>query len=280
MTIQGLGYIGFSVKDPGAFGAFAEDVLGLTSAGPSRYRLDEQAWRLGVEAGEADDLAFVGLEVAGPDALAEIAARLTAAGVDVAEPDPELAIDRAVEDLIVCHDPDGLAVEIYHGARQGESPAPFGFVTGEQGLGHVVLATANIEAARRFWRDLLGFRLSDIIALDIGRGASLDLEFFHCNPRHHTVALVPAPGPKRMHHFMLQVQTLDAVGHGLERAQAAGAPITSTLGRHTNDLMLSFYARTPAGFEVEYGWGARTVDDATWEIGRYDATSLWGHKHG
>jgi biphenyl-2,3-diol 1,2-dioxygenase len=280
MTIQSLGYMGFSVQDPGAFGAFAENVLGVSPVGASRYRLDDQVWRLSVEAGEADDLAFVGLEVAGPDALVEIAARLTAAGVDVGKPDPDVAIDRAVEDLIVCQDPGGLTVEIYHGARQGESPAPAGFVTGEQGLGHVVLATAHMDASRRFWRDLLGFKLSDIIALDIGRGHRLEMEFLHCNARHHTVALVPAPAPKRMHHFMLQVESLDAVGHGLERAQAAGAPITSTLGRHTNDLMLSFYARTPAGFEVEYGWGARTVDDATWEIGRYDATSLWGHKHG
>ena len=42
----------------------------------------------------------------------------------------------------------------------------------------------------------------------------------------------------------------------MERAQAAQVPVTATLGRHTNDRMVSFYVRTPAGFEVEFGFGA------------------------
>jgi len=52
----------------------------------------------------------------------------------------------------------------------------------------------------------------------------------------------------------------------------------SALGRHTNDHMLSFYMRTPSGFEVEYGWGARTVDDAAWHVQRHQAPSIWGHR--
>ena len=104
------------------------------------------------------------------------------------------------------------------------------------------------------------------------------MEFFHCNPRHHTVALVPVPAAKRLHHFMLQVPTLDDVGFALERATAADVPITSSLGRHTNDHMVSFYARTPSGFEVEFGCGARTIDDAVWRIARHDKPSSWGHK--
>ena len=51
-----------------------------------------------------------------------------------------------------------------------------------------------------------------------------------------------------------------------------------SLGRHTNDLMTSFYVRTPSGFEIEYGTGGRLVDDETWEIGQYDTQSMWGHK--
>ena len=39
-----------------------------------------------------------------------------------------------------------------------------------------------------------------------------------------------------------------------------------TLGRHTNDLMTSFYVRTPSGFEIEYGTGGLVVDDDTWQV--------------
>lgn len=54
--------------------------------------------------------------------------------------------------------------------------------------------------------------------------------------------------------------------------------ITRGLGRHTNDHMTSFYMKTPSGFDVEYGWGARTVDDTTWQVQRHENGSIWGHR--
>lgn len=290
MSIQSLGYVGFAVKDPQAWDAFATGVLGLMpgeGAGAARrYRLDDLGWRIAVEAGEADDLAYVGFEVAGPAALEAMRERLAAGGVAVGNGDPALVAERGVLGLITCQDPDGLPVEIFYGPTlRTETPfaSPAGvsaFQTGDQGLGHIVLSTRDIGASRGFYQDLLGFRLSDIISMRMGPQFSLEMEFFHCNPRHHTLALMPAPLPKRLHHFMVQVPTLDAVGFALERAEAAGAPITASLGRHTNDHMVSFYARTPGGFEVEFGYGALEVDEATWRVGRHDKPSSWGHKRG
>lgn len=288
MSITCLGYLGLCVKDLDAWSGFAAGVLGMMDAeaqgGGRRFRLDDQAWRIALEPGEADDVAFLGFEVAGATELAEMAQRLAAAGVAVGNGDPNLLADRGVLGLITCQDPDGLPVEIFFGPTQ-RTETPFaspagapGFVTGDQGLGHAVISTKDIAAARAFYQDLLGFRLSDIIRMRAGPKLSFDMEFFHCNPRHHTLALIPLPTPKRLHHFMLQVPSLDAVGFALERAEAAGAPITATLGRHTNDHMVSFYARTPSGFEVEYGYGAREVDEATWRVMRHDKPSSWGHK--
>ena len=288
MSIEALGYLGLKVKDPDAWSAFAAGVLGMMPAegagGATRFRLDEQAWRIALETGEADDVAYLGFEVAGPAELEAIAQRLAEGGVAVGNGDPALLAERGVLGLITCQDPDGLPVEVYYGATlRTETPfaSPAGvasFVTGRQGLGHVVISTRDIAAARHFYQDLLGFRLSDTIRMRTGADSSFDLEFYHCNPRHHTLALLPVPTPKRLHHFMLQVPTLDAVGFALERAQAAGTPIALTLGRHTNDRMVSFYARTPSGFEVEFGFGALEVDDATWRVTRHDKPSSWGHK--
>ena len=50
------------------------------------------------------------------------------------------------------------------------------------------------------------------------------------------------------------------------------------LGKHTNDQMVSFYVKSPAGFDIEFGWGGIPVDDATWRIGHFDKISVWGHK--
>ena len=288
MSIGSLGYLGLQVKDAAAWGAFATGVLGLMAGEPAgetrRFRLDDLAWRIAVEPGDADDVAYVGFEVAGAAELEAVRGRLTEGGVAVGNGDPALIAERGVLDLISCQDPDGLAVEVFYGPTlRSETPfvSPAGvaaFVTGGQGLGHVVLSTKDMAAARRFYQDILGFRLSDVITMRAGPKFSFDMEFFHCNPRHHTLALMPIPTPRRLHHFMIQTPTIDAVGFALERATAAGAAITATLGRHTNDHMISFYSRTPAGFEVEFGYGALEVDDATWRVSRHDKPSIWGHK--
>lgn len=287
MSIASLGYIGLRVSDPGAWTAFATNVLGLMAvkspSGSQRFRADAQAWRIALEEGADDDLAYAGFEVADAAELAAVRGRLALAGVEVDDGDAALLKERGVLGLISCQDPGGLTVEIYFGPTETQE-APFvspanvrSFVTGKQGLGHVVLAAADIDAMRDFYVHALGFRLSDIIRMELGPDFALNLEFYHCNPRHHTLALVPAPSPKRLHHFMLQAQMLDDVGFALDRASAAGVPITQSLGRHTNDHMLSFYAATPSGFEVEFGWGAREVDES-WRVVRHLKTSIWGHK--
>lgn len=77
---------------------------------------------------------------------------------------------------------------------------------------------------------------------------------------------------------MLQVQSIDDLGVAYDLCQDHGVPINRGLGRHTNDHMVSFYVRTPSGFEVEYGWGARTVDDRTWQVQMHHSGSIWGHR--
>jgi 2,3-dihydroxybiphenyl 1,2-dioxygenase len=132
-----------------------------------------------------------------------------------------------------------------------------------------------VERSFTFYTELLGFRLSDRVVADV-HGYKADIAFLHCNPRHHTIAL-GARDAKRVHHFMLEARSVDDVGLAFDRALAAGCRIMHTLGRHPNDRMLSFYATTPSGFQFEYGWGARLVDDATWKPEIHDRISEWGH---
>jgi extradiol dioxygenase len=79
---------------------------------------------------------------------------------------------------------------------------------------------------------------------------------------------------KRLHHFMLQLQSLDDVGATYDLCQARDVPIVMKLGKHTDDHMVWFYLHTPSGFNVEYGWGAREVDDSTWEVQVHTASSI------
>ncbi|MGA0604460.1 VOC family protein [Phenylobacterium sp. VNQ135] len=288
MNIVALGYIGLEVRDLAAWSKFCEGVLGLMPAASAdsgrRYRIDAQAWRIDLAEGDRDDLSYAGFEVADEASLRAIRERFHEAGVVLTPGEPELLARRGVTELVYCQDPDGLRVEVYYGPTL-VTDAPFvspigagGFVADSQGLGHIVLTASRIDETRHFYRDLLGFRLSDIIRMGLGEAGALDLEFYHCNPRHHTLALVPVGAPKRLLHFMLQARVLDDVGFALDRVLESGAPLAQTLGRHTNDQMVSFYVKTPSGFEVEYGWGGQEVHDDTWRVARHDKPSIWGHK--
>jgi hypothetical protein len=83
--------------------------------------------------------------------------------------------------------------------------------------------------------------------------------FFHVNPRHHSMALIET-GRRGFHDFMVELFSLVDVGQGFDIASSTGGRLLSTLGRHTNDHMTSFYTKTPSDFGVEYGRGGRLVD--------------------
>ena len=143
-----------------------------------------------------------------------------------------------------------------------------GFVADEQGLGHITMTVDNLEQSLHFYRDVLGLRMSDWIRPQPERGvaSTLNLAFLHCNPRHHSLAFLQMKLPKRLHHFMVQVYQLDDVGNTYYLCQRNNIPIDLTLGRHTNDQMLSFYMKSPSGFDVEFGWGAIEIDDTNWTV--------------
>jgi 2,3-dihydroxybiphenyl 1,2-dioxygenase len=232
--------------------------------------------------GSRDDVRYVGFELDDEQSLDRLGAELVAAGV-AAERAPEtVARARGVRRLWQTEDPNGVPIELCCGADVAAEPfrsalVPSGFVTGDEGLGHVVFAATDGDATERFYRDRLGMRLSDRITDEVAPGFPVSVTFLHANPRHHTVAFAQVPLPKRALHFMLEVGAMDDVGRAWDRCLAAGVPIANALGVHPNDRMFSFYVRTPSGFDIEFGWGGRKVDDATWEPTTYDQFSVWGH---
>lgn len=290
-SVTQLGYLGLNVKDLAQWERFAVEILGVQSAGRAPdgalyLRIDEQHHRFIVQENAADDLAFIGWEVTDQPALRELTAQLKADGVEVAAGAPELARSRGVVELVQFRDPNGIACEAYYGPLMNfqepfHSTRPIsGFETGTMGLGHMVISVDDSARSLHFYKDVLGMRISDFIEMKMRRGApsGLILTFLHCNPRHHTLAFGELRAPKRLHHFMLQVKNIDDVCSTMYLCEDRGVPVAATLGRHTNDHMVSFYLRTPSGFEVEYGYGARVVDDATWKVQRHEAGSIWGHR--
>ena len=280
--IDSLSYIGFTSPQASEWRDFGPNVLGLQLApeqpdGIVRLRVDDAAYRISIEDGAVDNLDHIGWAVAGPREFEVAIAKLQAAGIGVVRECAELAEKRCVADLVSFKDPMGWRQELSWGQahRQGtfQPGRPMsGFVTGNQGLGHIVLVAPDLALAETFYMDVLGFRLSDEV-----RFMGLKIRFYHCNTRHHSFAMLALPGMTGVAHLMLQTRSLDDVGTALDIVQRRGYQMPMSLGRHCNDHMVSFYVRTPSGFDIEYGWGAVDVDDEKSRPGLYDSGDIWGH---
>ncbi|GHF04808.1 iron-dependent extradiol dioxygenase [Amycolatopsis deserti] len=292
MGIRSLAYLRIEATDMAAWREYGLKVLGMVEGKGTHpdalyLRMDDFPARLVIVPGDSDRLAVAGWEAANAAELDEVRSRLDANGVPYKEGSAEVLAERRVTELISFDDPSGNTLEVFHGValehRRVVSPYGHRFVTGEQGLGHVVLSTHDDDAALRFYRDVLGFRLRDSMRLPpqmVGRpadGPPAWLRFFGCNPRHHSLAFLPMPTPSGIVHLMVEVENTDDVGLCLDRAKRRNVPMSATLGRHVNDLMLSFYMKTPGGFDVEFGCEGRQVDDESWIARESTAVSLWGH---
>jgi 2,3-dihydroxybiphenyl 1,2-dioxygenase len=284
-----LGYLVLQVPEPDSLSAVFSDVVGLipgkpTVSGARTWRNDGRAYRLIVEPGSANDAVTMGFEAIDDEAFDSTVARLNSTGIAVFEDTGE-AEARRVARLARTTTPWGIDAEIV--LAPADAPTPFssalvpgGFLTDDVGFGHVVFATMAFEESAVFLTDGLGLHQSDWLEMEIGDGLTLEVRFYHCNARHHTVALARAPFelPQVLHHVMFEVNDRDDVGAAFDRVWASDLGIPSGLGRHDNDGMFSFYLQTPAGFQIEVGHGARVITEG-WDDNRaYDAISAWGHQ--
>ncbi|CTQ61147.1 VOC family protein [Roseibium album] len=279
MAICALGYLGVRSDNLDDWSEFAGGLLGMqkVDAGGQNlsFRMDDRKQRLVVANEPGDALSFMGWEVETADDLQRYAQRLDTANIAVQPGSRDLADRRFVEQLIQFDDPAGNRIELFYKPmvttdRFVPGRPHSGFKTGTLGMGHAVLCVADPDLLVPFYTDLLDFQLSDYGLKPV------PLYFFHVNGRHHSFALVGG-GSAGFHHFMIEFGTLDDVGQGHDLAIEQDL-IAYTLGRHTNDWITSFYARSPSGFFVESGWGGRIIDPAAWEPHETSVgPSFWGH---
>jgi 3,4-dihydroxy-9,10-secoandrosta-1,3,5(10)-triene-9,17-dione 4,5-dioxygenase len=288
--LKSLGYITVSTADIDRWRHFAFGVLGFAEGkGPDPsalyLRMDERAARIIVVPGATDRVLTIGWEVRDNAALQRVTAALDRAGVAFKQLSVDEAGDRRVEEVITFEDPSGTTLEVFHGAALDHSPVitPFGakFVTGDQGLGHVVVPATDPNAMFDFYTDVLGFRSRGAFRVPLPKEfGPVRVRFLGINERHHSMAIVPAahqrdPG---VVHVMVEVDTLDAVGRALDRINADGVQLSSTLGRHTNDKMVSFYVRAPGDWDIEFGTDGVRVDETYYTAEEITADSYWGHQ--
>jgi 2,3-dihydroxybiphenyl 1,2-dioxygenase len=254
--IRGLGYLKVQTRHIDRWREFALDGLGFAEGSGSNpdglyLRMDERRSRLQLLPGDTDKVLAVGWEVRDQYALTAVREAVEKAGTAVAVLTAKEAEERDAEEVIAFTDPGGTPVEVFHGAVLDHGPVRTGFaqsfVTGAMGMGHVVLPTPNFAETATFYNEVLGFLPRG--AMKVAPGVRI--RFMGVNQRHHGIAL--------------------------DTVKKKGFSISSTLGRHTNDKMVSFYVRAPGGWDIEYGCEGTLVDETHYTAEEITADSYWGH---
>jgi 3,4-dihydroxy-9,10-secoandrosta-1,3,5(10)-triene-9,17-dione 4,5-dioxygenase len=288
--IKSLGYITVQASDIERWRQFAFGVLGFAEGKGSEpsalyLRMDERAARIIVVPGDVDRVVNVGWEVRDHQALEQVKTTLDGGGVAFKELSLSEADERRIEAAITFEDPAGTTLEVFHGAVLDHSPVvtPFGarFVTGDQGLGHVVVPAMDPNGLFDFYTGVLGFRSRGAFRVPAPpEFGPIRVRFLGINERHHSLAICPATNQDKpgLVHVMVEVDSLDAVGQALDRVNAEGFQLSSTLGRHTNDKMVSFYVRAPGDWDIEFGTDGMRVDETYYTAEEITADSYWGHQ--
>ena len=119
-------------------------------------------------------------------------------------------------------------------------------------IGHVHLKVADLERALRFYRDVLGF--------EVTQGYGQDAAFVSAGGYHHHIGLntweskggsPPAPGMTGLYHVAIVYPTRAALADALRRLMRAGIPLTGAADHGVSEAL---YLNDPDGNGVELYW--------------------------
>jgi catechol 2,3-dioxygenase len=120
------------------------------------------------------------------------------------------------------------------------------------GIGHVHLKVADLERALRFYRDVLGF--------EVTQGYGQDAVFLSAGGYHHHIGLntweskggpPPAPGTTGLYHVAILYPTRAALADALRRLVRAKVPLTGAADHGVSEAL---YLNDPDGNGVELYW--------------------------
>lgn len=289
MRIRSLGYLGFESPRYKEWETFGPQILGLGLGEPGtdgtvRLRMDDRHQRISVHPGDEERLAYVGWELSDKAAFRAAFRELEDKGYPPRLGTSEEAAEREVQALARFKDPYGFVHEIFYGATFTSGsflpgkPMTGRFVGGIDGVGHVVFVVPDItEELEEFVTGVLGMELFGDWTATLPDGRQTGPQFYRCNPRTHCLGYIAIPDMRGVQHIAIESTSLDDVGRAYDLVQERDMEITITLGRHMTDNLVSFYMRSPTGFDIEFGAGGSLLDE-TFVQANPSHSEAWGHK--
>jgi catechol-2,3-dioxygenase len=243
-----LAHVGLNTTDLSRQAEFYNDKWGLQRidefGGEMFFRAEGPAHHvLTLHDTGATGLHHVALEVASPEDIDRAFEELQAAGVEVVNA-PAQELEPGIQKAIRFKDPDGFIVELVAGVDAVHDP--YGDRDAKpRDLNHVVLNVANASRSEAFYRDLLGFKMTDRF---VG-----GLSFWACNANHHSLAFgEAADGQPTFHHAAFEMKDWEEWTRAVFYAGEAGLKRVWGPGRHLFGSNLFSYYKDPEGNTVEY----------------------------
>jgi catechol 2,3-dioxygenase-like lactoylglutathione lyase family enzyme len=268
-----VGHVALRVTDLESSIEHVQSVLGLrvrtASASEALLTSNEKHHELQLIAAGSAGLDHVGFEVESAQDLDEVRMRAVAAGAQVLDdPAGEPGLGTAVRFL----GPAGIVYEVYDGMERDPLSIHTYLRPGIRKFGHLTFLCENPEEVVAFWRDGLGFRISD----EAG-----GITWMRCDADHHGLAVGPRPTGNVMHHYAWQVQDLVALGQYCDDVARLGLTLDWGPVRHGPGFNFAAYLRDPDDAIIEvYADLLQIHDERAYE--RIDwsneprALNLWG----
>jgi catechol 2,3-dioxygenase-like lactoylglutathione lyase family enzyme len=271
MSLHRLASISIAAPSTEAVCAFYRD-FGLVETAPGRFATADGGEQLRIEPGPRRALLALAVGVDDADDLARAEAALARQGVrsersrlalEAADPATRVRVRLEIAPRLEQKPPAGLAYNAPGRTPRLNARSPAA-IDGSPGrprkLSHVVCASTDAAASRRFFVDAIGFRVSDEVP---GMGAS----FLRCSTDHHNLLVQSGPVPF-LHHTAWEMDDLDAVGRAAS-AMIAADPARHVwgLGRHGIGSNYFWYLRDPAGAFAEYTSDLDVItEDEVWRV--------------
>ncbi|WP_164738392.1 VOC family protein [Aquabacter cavernae] len=242
LRITRLAFATFGSPDPAQLADYYASVIGLSAMtradGGVHLASPSGETCVLVEAGEAPVCTGLGFETAPDVPLEDVARWLGAQGIASAvRTDPLPGIAR----MLRFTDFKGTRIDVFN-TPPPAVPALAGAGIGPRKLGHVAFYVADIQQAVAFYRDILGFRVSDWME-DF-------FVFMRCGPDHHTCNFISSAN-RGMHHMAFELADWAHVKAACDGLSRAGLQMTWGPGRHGPGHNIFTYHRNPQNQIIE-----------------------------
>ncbi len=280
-----LSHVEVRVPDLELAVAYYTEVVGLVETARTADRAYLKGWdehqhhSMLLVAAPTYGLDAVGFKVETAADLDDLANRVETAGIEtVRHPAGELGLGSG--DSVRFRAPSGHTVELVHNMEQvGNRMPKLNPPVGPEGLvgmhppriDHLFLMCEDVDATTEFFRDVLGFRMTEQIVADDGFQLATFLERSHST---HDIAFLTGPDGG-FHHVAYWVDDWNALRHGADTCAFHGIDVDAGPTRHGATRGCGLYFMDPAGNRNELYTGGYWFDPddepTTWtetEMGR------------